>query len=317
MTTSRLHSLRVVVAACAGAGLFAAPASGQTEATLKAYFEGHQVAARIDMPGTQDGIDVRVNGPTAIDLNHYRDSLKRYGTAVHAGEPVLVTLVKVKKDLIEFQLAGGGFGTFGDDTSTSANIPLVEKSDREKYLEKRVHDEDDRDKRRDLQHELDDLKNRRERENRRIMAERERIEEMKRARVAEERLHGGSRFNLRFADRVPVEFAPEDVIAVLAEYVNFRPEEARPAAPVPMGAPLPRPMPPPPAAAVPPSGDISQLRKGMSRAEAERVFGRPFESSQRRDGGLTVTTLIFYSGDQRIAGDFVEDVLVRYTVSSR
>jgi hypothetical protein len=26
---------------------------------------------------------------------------------------------------------------------------------------------------------------------------------------------------------------------------------------------------------------------------------------------------VFYSGDQRIAGDFVEDALVRYTVSSR
>jgi hypothetical protein len=317
MTISRLHPFRVAVAACASAGLLAAPASAQTEAALKAYFEGHQVAARIDMPGTQDGIDVRVNGPTALDLNRYRDSLKRYGTAVHAGEPVLVTLVKVKKDLIEFQLAGGGFGTFGDDTSTSANIPFVEKSDREKYLEKRVHDEDDRDKRRELQHELDDLRNRRERENRRITAERARIEEMKRARVAEERLRGGSRFNLRFADRVPVEFGPEDVIAVLAEYVNFRPEDARPSPPVPMGAPLPRPVAPPPAAPMPASGDISQLRKGMSRAEAERAFGRPVESSQRRDGDLVVTTLIFYSGDQRIAGDFVEDVLVRYTVSSR
>ena len=38
----------------------------------------------------------------------------------------MVTLVKVKKDIIEFQLDGGGFGTFGDNTSTSSNIPLVE-----------------------------------------------------------------------------------------------------------------------------------------------------------------------------------------------
>jgi hypothetical protein len=49
-----------------------------------------------------------------------------------------------------------------------------------------------------------------------------------------------------------------------------------------MKASLPRPAPPP--AGAPPSGDI-----------------RP----------------VFYAGDQRSAGDFVEDVLVRYTVSSR
>jgi hypothetical protein len=42
---------------------------------------------------------------------------------------------------------GGGFGTFGDDTTTSANIPLIEKSSRERELEKRIKDEDDRDRR--------------------------------------------------------------------------------------------------------------------------------------------------------------------------
>jgi hypothetical protein len=47
------------------------------------------------------------------------------------------------------------------------------------------------------------------------------------------------------------------------------------------------------------------------------LFGRPAETSERRDGGLTVTTLVFVAGDQRISADFVEDVLVRYTVSSK
>ena len=70
---------------------------------------------------------------------------------------MIVTLVKVKKDLIEFQLAGGGFGTFGDDTSTSVSIPDARKTEREKDLEKRIDDESDRNRRRSLQRELDNL----------------------------------------------------------------------------------------------------------------------------------------------------------------
>ena len=40
--------------------------------------------------------------------------------------------MKVKKDLIEFQLGGGGYGTFGDDTSTSVYISDATKTEREK-----------------------------------------------------------------------------------------------------------------------------------------------------------------------------------------
>ena len=43
----------------------------------------------------------------------------------------------------------------------------------------------------------------RDRENRRIAVERERLSEAKRIRIAEQRLRGGSRFNLRYDDRVP------------------------------------------------------------------------------------------------------------------
>src|ERR1035437_2889404 len=121
----------------------AAPAAAQDEAALKAYFEGRHVTLRIDMPGPSDGIDVGADARAAIDYQRYGNDLKRYGTSIRSGDSVVVTLVKVKKDLIEFQLAGGGFGTFGDDTSTSVSMPLLDKSKREKELEKRVHHEDD------------------------------------------------------------------------------------------------------------------------------------------------------------------------------
>jgi hypothetical protein len=304
ITAIRVSSVRVAIAAALGVAA-AAPAAAQTEGALKAFFEGKRVIVKIDMPGASDGVDVQGDARKAIDFSRYRDNLKRYGTAVRSGESITVTLVKVKKDLIEFQLGGGGYGTFGDDTSTSVYIPDATKAEREKQLEKLIKEEEDHDRRRRLERELDDLRDRRERENRRIAVERERASEAKAERIAERRLRGGSRFNLRYDDRVPTGIRPEDMIAALADYVDFGPLA---------GALAPR------ATrddAPPPSGDITLLRKGMTRAEAERAFGRPAETSERRDGGLAVTTLVFEVADQRISADFVEDVLVRYTITSR
>ena len=277
----------------------AAPAAAQSEADLKAYFEGKRVTVRLDMPGDVAGVDVHADARRPIDFDKYKDALKRYGTAIRAGDSAIVTLIKVKKDLIEFQLGGGGFGTFGDDTSTSANLPLREKTSRERELEKRIKDEDDHDRRRRLERDLDDLRDGRERENRRIMAERERIEEQKRERIAERRLRGGSRFNVRYEDRVPTGIRPEDLMAALAEYVDFG---GRPASREPVAA---------------PSGDISLMRKGLLRAEAERLFGTPASVSERREGAFSVTTLVFNVADQRVTAEFFDDVLIRYTIMSR
>ncbi len=275
----------------------AAPAAAQTEEALRAAFEGKRVMPRIDMPGTSDGVDVHGDARHALDYKEYGDRLKRYGAAIHAGDSVTVTVVKLKKDLIEFQLAGGGFGTFGDDTSTSVSIPDARKTEREKELERRIDDERDHDRRRSLQRELDDLRDRRDRENRRIAAERERQSEAKRIRIAEQRLRGGSRFNLRYDDRVPEGIRPQDLVAALAEFVDFG-GGASPDSP-------------------PPTGDITALHKGMTRAEAERAFGRPTETSKKTEGALALTTLVFSIEDQRITADFVEDILVRYTISSK
>src|SRR5216117_2943424 len=85
-----------------------APAAAQNEGALKSFFEGKRVTLRIDMPGASDGVDVQGDAKQAIDYPRYRDNLKRYGTAIHSGDSITVTLVKVKKDLIEFQLGGGG-----------------------------------------------------------------------------------------------------------------------------------------------------------------------------------------------------------------
>ena len=292
-----------VLASTVLAMALAAPAAAQNEDALKAALEGKRVTVTMDMPGTSDGVDVHADARRTIDFGKYKDDLKRYGTAIRAGQTTTVTLIKVKKDLIEFQLGGGGFGTFGDDTSTTVYLSLVDKSERERDLEDRIRDEDDRDRRRRMERELNDLRDRRDRENRRITAERERLSEQKRERVMEERERGGSRFNVRYDDRVPTGMRPEDLMAALAEYVDFGGTGARAGAPLSLSA--------------PPSGDITMLRKGLLRADAEREFGRPVNVAERRDGGVVIVTLVFDVGDHRVNAEFIEDVLVRYTISSK
>jgi hypothetical protein len=297
LTFSRIAVFSTMVTAVAS------PAAAQNEAALKSFFEGQRVTVRIDMPGTSDGVNVYADARRPMDMGEYRNDLKKFGTALRAGQSAMVTLIKVKNDLIEFQLDGGGFGTFGDDTSTSVYMPLVQKSEHEKELERKIRDEDDRERRHRMERERDELRERRERENRRIQIEKERAEERKAERVAERRLTGGSRFNVRYDDHVPPGMRPEDMMAALAEYVDFR------------GLELDR------GVRLQPerldAADITTLHKGMSRADVERAFGRAAEASQKTIGDVTVTTLVFVVNDQRVSAEFVEDILVRYTITSK
>jgi hypothetical protein len=191
------------------------------EALLRDWFEGRRVRVRIDMPGTHQGVNLHPDSRRVLDTNDYRDNLRRYGVSIPAGETAVITLVKVKKDLIEVQLNGGGFGTFFDDTDTSAHIPYVGKSDRERQLERELRNENNRERRRRLERELNDLRSWRARENARIEFERERLSSYKERRVAYNRATGGARFNLRFRDRVPYGLGPDDIMDILAEYVDF------------------------------------------------------------------------------------------------
>ncbi len=303
----RFPAVISVIGAAAIVATVAMPAQAQDEAALRAFFEGKRVALKLDMPGTSDGVDVRADSGRPLDYQHYGDRLKSYGAAIRAGESATVTYIKVKKDLIEFHLDGGGFGTFGDDSSTSVYIPHVDKGSREKDLEKRIKDENDSDRRRRMEREREELRDDRERENRRIDAERVVAEERKKERIADLRLRGGSRFNLRYDSAVPRGIRPDEVMAALAEYVDFSTagapartdvrEEPSPVDSRPAGGAFPH--------------------KGMTRAEAERDFGKPVESSERRDGSFTVVTLVFLRTDQRITADFIDDVMIRYGTTSR
>jgi hypothetical protein len=210
----------------------------------------------------------------------------------------------VKDKLVEFQLGGGGYGTFGDDTSTSVYVPTESKSQREKDLEKAIKSETDAARKKRMQNELDDLKREREREDRRNQAAATTAAEEKKQRLAEQRLHAGSRFNIRYQDGVPPGLTPGGIMATLAEYVEFpftdrvtRPgKDTSPAA----------------AAARP-----GALYKGMTWQQAQDSLGTPDKTTDRMEGKLKVTTAIFTRDDQRIEAEFVEGVLIRYTISSK
>ncbi|HEX6465083.1 MAG TPA: hypothetical protein VFZ98_11535 [Vicinamibacterales bacterium] len=304
-TLPRVALFAVVVAAAAR------PAHAQDESVLRSFFEGKTVIVKMDLPGTQQGVDVYPDARRAVDMKQYSTRIKSYGVAIRNGESVLVTLVHVKDKLIEFQLAGGGFGTLGDDTNGDVYVAPVSKSDREKDLEKFVKNEDDPVRKRRLQRELDDLRDRREREDAANKAAAATASEVKKERIASERRHSGSRFNIRYDEGVPVGMGPDGVMRALADYVDF-----------PFAADQGLAMMPPAGAqasiAQPPvPQSVTALQKGMSLADVERLLGKADKTSQRTEGSLTIVTNTFARGDQIISADFVEGVLVKYSISSR
>lgn len=205
------------------AALLPLSCTAQSEAELRSYFEGKRVTVKIEMPATKYGIDLTYGSPNPIDFKEYSRRVKEHGVALRAGESVLVTGVKVKEKLIEFQLAGGGYGTLGDDTSTYVYVPSASKSRREKELEKNLKNETDPRLRRRMESELGDLRSDRHREDRIAQAAAAQASDTKKAALRERALDAGSRFNIRvpngfFAENPPT---PELVKNALQSYVEF------------------------------------------------------------------------------------------------
>src|SRR5687768_10424048 len=103
----------LLVAGAVVAAAVPALAQGPGEPELKDFFEGKSVRVRMDMPATSQGIDLFPDARRPINFEEYSARVKSNGIAIRTGDSVLVTKVRVKDKLIEFQLAGGGYGTFG------------------------------------------------------------------------------------------------------------------------------------------------------------------------------------------------------------
>jgi hypothetical protein len=292
--------------------LAGAPLRAQSEAQLRQYFEGKRVTLKIAMPGTEEGVDIYPGTDRPLDYPRYADRLKDHGTAIRAGDDAMITKIRVKSKHIEFQLDGGGYGTMSDETSTSVSVASTPKSNREKNLEAELKREKDPVKRREQKEELDDLRNDREREDARNRAEVADAEEQKKQNIRQRRLEGGSRFNVRYRDRLPdAVLAPRGLEAALAEYVTFPSLPANAFASNESGeageredlgaAPTPR---------------NGLPRKGMTMGEVEALLGEPLQSSERAEGQLRVVTRTYKSDDGKVTAEFVEDVLFRYSITS-
>jgi hypothetical protein len=66
-----------------------------------------------------------------------------------------------------------------------------------------------------------------------------------------------------------------------------------------------------------PAESGASLRKGLTRSEMESLFGKAEHVSETSQNGMKLTTCTFQSKDSTIHADFVNDVLVKYTVASR
>lgn len=196
--------------------------SAQTENDLKRYFEGMRVEIRIDMPATKDGINVYPEKEQVIDFNNYGDLIKNNGIALREGDSIMITKIKVKDKHIEFQLGGGGYGTFGDESVPSTYVSATSKSYRERWLEKNIDSETDKYRRNRMRDELYYLRRDRERQDDYNRAQAVEAAEIAKVRIQEKRLQGGSRFNIRFDRKLGTnDLTPQAIMDSLSQYVYF------------------------------------------------------------------------------------------------
>jgi hypothetical protein len=276
-----------------------------TEDDLRRHFEGRTVTLKLDMPATEKGVDVHPRRERPLDYPAYASRLKEYGTAIRSGERSIVTKVKLKGKHIEFQLGGGGYGTFGDP-GADVSAPTTPKTKREEELDKLIGRTSNRAERRRLERERDELRKEREAEDVRLRAASADAQERRREQVRSTALESGSRFNIRFDEQVPsAALTPEAIESALAKYVDFGDDADRPRRrdrdeeAVPTG--------------------VAALRKGLLAEQLDELLGKPLRTHERNEGRLRVVTRVYEPKGEsvRVEAELVEGVLFRYAVSSR
>jgi hypothetical protein len=285
-------------------------ASAQTEADLRSYFEGKQVTLKLDMPATKDGVDIYPEREQPLNYSEYATRLKQHGTAIRRGDSIMVTKIKVKDKHIEFQLGGGGYGTFGDESGGSSYVSNAPKSRREKFLEEEVKREQDPERRKRLKHELDELRRKREREDRENRVLAAAADEERRARIDQKAVQAGSRFNIHFNSADSPLLTPEGLREALRQYLEIEHSDQTDdslqqqvsyryyrggltqLAVVRVGPPT------------------TYLREGLALSEVIRFLGEPLATSTREENGLTITSCEFQRGDDRVLiAEFANDIL--------
>lgn len=289
---------------------------GSGQSALQTYFVGRQITLQIDMPGTQRGVDLRMDSTDPMDWKQYSSRLKEFGPAIRSGDRSTITTLVVKKNLIEVQLDGGGFGTFWDDDSTTVTPYHVNKSNYEKQLEQDIRNTTDAQRKRELQRELDRVRSRREREQRSDDRAAQIASQMKSQQVADRRTRGGSRFNLRWAGSIPQDqLTPDAVMKMLETYVDFGDMQAQKPILSPTAQNAAANATPPAAAG---SQTITQLKRGMPIGDVSNLLGLGRQLSQTTsEEGLKTQIFEYLPNDYRVQVTYVDGIVVRYSIESR
>jgi len=287
----------------AAAVLLASPALAQDETALKKAFEGKRVILKIDMPATKDGVDVWPARELPVDFSQVAKRIKGNGIAISIGEEQMVTKVHLVKNYIEFQLGGGGYGTFADQLSSPYQPPPIPQGEtpEERRLKTEIMTTNDERTRRELERQLGEMQRQRQAENAEAQARVAELNMAAEAEARERRLAAGSRFNIRWDKAVPAEaLAPEAIMAALAEYVDFSPITGVAAEPeVPAG----------------PGAGVVALRKGMTIEEVEGLLGPARTAEMEEVGGLEIMTRTYEHPDHKVVAKFASGVLVDFAIT--
>ena len=266
----------------------------QSESALRQAFEGKTVRVKIDMPATDDGLDLQYRGEPPLDFRSYSQRVKHFGVALRNGDSVMVTTVRVKSKNIEFQLGGGGYGPFGDDTR-NVSLGTVSTCRRESDLERDLPNDTGRRRRDQMSRELRRLAIDCDRENSIRRSREQELSIEKKRNIEMKRLLAGSRFNIHFPDNVLKESIPTPaaVRAILAESVEF--DGAEPA----------------------PVNSSNSVRKGMLSDEVYRILGEPSNKDRANLGAFEQITSTWVQGGSLTRMFFINEVAVKSSVESR
>jgi hypothetical protein len=305
---SVMRYLVIAFASC----LLAHPAQAQNESVLRQAFEGKVVTVKIDMPATSKGVDVYPLDPMAVDFREVAQRLKDNSTSLRIGQQVMVTKVLVKKNShIEFQLGGGGYGTFGDNTSDGSGINTVNQGETraEKAIRDSIKKAPGPTKRKQFEKELASLRSERERENARAEAEAKQAQSVIEANLRAKRAESGSRFNVRYRNGIPADaLTPAGLTQVLAQYVDFGGAVSSGGAS--SGT---------PGQAFTSGGGSrsspTSIRKGLLLEEVEAILGPAATADERKEGTLTVLKRTYRKDGQKVLASFVNGVLIDFAIT--
>lgn len=291
---------------CAGVLICSSLSGFCQSSSLEGYFKGKEVLVKLDMPGTQRGVDLKFSDSSPMNWKEYSSRIKSNGIAIHKGDVARITNFVVKKDMIELQLDGGGFGTFGDDSSTTVSPRIDGKSDYERDLERQLDHTNDPEQRRRIQRDLDRARSSRENRNAKNAGDAQIASQIKAQQVAEKRLHGGSRFNLRWQGTIPSDLRnPEAVMSLMTDYLGFD----GPGQPQQSGQ---------PGAVQRTDAPVSQLRRGMTVDEVANLLGQGKLLSESVSAEGLKTQVYEYSGSGMTTQvTCVDGVVIKYSMTSK